>query len=180
MYGIVNKAIEDLITTNYGRDTWQSIKKRCDVDIDYFISTEPYDDDITYKLAAAAAEELNITVNQVLFSFGEWWILKTSKEKYGSLIESGGNHFREFMINLPSFHNRVMLIYPKLTPPEFKISDLEDNRLKLHYHSSRKGLTEFVHGLISGIGKLYETPVSIQLLESKSETKTHDIFEISW
>jgi len=180
MYGRSDKAIQDLITTNYGSETWQSIKMRCDVDIDYFISTEPYDDDITYKLAGAAAEELNITVSQVLFSFGEWWILKTSKEKYGSLIEAGGNHFREFMINLPSFHNRVMLIYPKLTPPEFRISDIELRSLKLHYYSSRKGLTDFVHGLISGLGKLYETTISIELLDSKYEGKTHDTFQIRW
>jgi hypothetical protein len=39
-------------------------------------------------------------------------VLKTTKEKYGGLMEAGGNDLKEFLINLPLFHNRVMLIYP--------------------------------------------------------------------
>jgi hypothetical protein len=29
-------------------------------------------------------------------------------------------NLKEFLVNLPVFHNRIMLIYPKLTTPEFK------------------------------------------------------------
>jgi hypothetical protein len=29
--------------------------------------------------------------------------------KYGGLMEAGGNDLKEFLINLPLFHNRVML-----------------------------------------------------------------------
>jgi len=49
MYGIVNKAIEDLVKTNFGEHIWDAVKKRSGVDIDYFLSSEPYDDDITYS-----------------------------------------------------------------------------------------------------------------------------------
>jgi len=41
-----------------------------------------------------------------------------------------------------------MLIYPKLTPPEFKISEVYENRLCLHYFSKRQGLQDFVRELI--------------------------------
>jgi hypothetical protein len=34
-------------------------------------------------------------------------------------VNSGGINLKEFLVNLPVFHNRIMLIYPKLTP-EFK------------------------------------------------------------
>ncbi len=102
MYGIVNKAIEDLVISNFGEEKWQSVKERSGVDIDFFISNEPYDDDITYKLAGGVSEEMNIPISEVLQIFGEWWVLKTGKEKYGGLMEAGGNTLREFLINLPN------------------------------------------------------------------------------
>jgi len=180
MYGIVNKAIEDLVKVNFGEDKWDAVKKRSGVDVDYFLSNEPYDDAITYQLAGAVSEEMEMPVEKVLEAFGEWWILKTGKEKYGGLMQAGGNNLREFLINLPIFHNRIMLMYPKLTPPEFQISDVEDNSVHVHYFSKRVGLQEFVRGLLSGLGKMYETPVVIELLESRDDGKNHEIFKVSW
>ncbi|MFY7965797.1 MAG: heme NO-binding domain-containing protein [Chitinophagaceae bacterium] len=180
MYGIVNKAIEDLVTTNFGEEKWEAVKLRSGVDIDFFISNEPYDDDITYKLAGAVAEEMDMTVGKVLEAFGEWWILKTGLEKYGGLMKSGGDSLREFLVNLPIFHNRVMLIYPKLTPPEFKVSDIEKNSINVHYFSKRVGLQEFVRGLLSGLGKMYQTPVEIELIQSRDDGNNHEIFKVTW
>ena len=180
MYGIVNKAIEDLVKENFGEDKWEAIKLRSGVDVDFFISNEPYDDDVTYKLAGAVAEEMNLTIEQVLNAFGEWWIIRTGKEKYGGLMEAGGDNLREFLVNLPVFHNRVMLIYPKLTPPEFKVSDVSERSIHVHYHSERQGLQEFVRGLLSGLGKMYKTPVTLDLLQTRDEGASHEVFKVSW
>jgi len=146
----------------------------------FFISSEPYDDDVTFKLAVAVSEEMNMTVGDVLIAFGEWWVIKTTSEKYTGLMQSGGNNLKEFLLNLPNFHNRVMLIYPKLTPPEFKVSDVTENSIQLHYFSKRQGLQEFVRGLIQGLGKMYDTPVTIELMQTRNEGSTHEIFKISW
>lgn len=180
MYGIVNKAIQDLIIDNFGEDKWETIKEKSGVDIDFFLSNEPYDDDITYKLAGAAAEVLDISVGEVLNAFGEWWVLKTGKEKYGGLMEAGGNNLKEFLVNLPLFHNRIMLMYPKLTPPEFKVSNLEENSIHIHYHSKRLGLQEFVRGLLAGLSKMYNVDSKIELLQSRDNGNLHEIFKVSW
>jgi len=180
MYGIVNKAIQDLVTENFGADKWELIKEKSGVDVDYFLSNEPYDDDITYQLAGATSEIIGITVGQVLNAFGEWWILRTGKEKYGGLMEAGGNNLKEFLVNLPQFHNRIMLMYPKLTPPEFKVSDIENNSIHVHYFSKRDGLQEFVRGLLSGLGKMYGVETSIDLMQSRDEGNSHEIFKVSW
>jgi hypothetical protein len=50
MYGIVNKAIEELVKENFGEEKWELIKIRSGVDVEFFISNEPYDDAITYQL----------------------------------------------------------------------------------------------------------------------------------
>jgi len=180
MYGLVNRAIQDLITQNFGPEKWLAVKNKSGVDIDYFISTESYDDEVTYKLAEAASGELGISVGDVLFAFGEWWILKTGMEKYGGMMKSGGSNLKEFLVNLPLFHDRIMLIYPKLRPPEFKISGVQENDLVLHYYSERLGLVDFVRGLISGLGKMFQTPVKIDHFSSKLDGDDHESFKVSW
>jgi hypothetical protein len=180
MYGIVNKAIEELVVANFGADKWEDIKLRSGVDVDYFISSEPYDDDLTFKLAQAVSDEMGMTLSAVLIAFGEWWVVKTTKDKYGGLMEAGGDNLKEFLINLPLFHNRVMLIYPKLTPPEFKVSDINENSINLHYFSKREGLQDFVRGLIQGLGIMYVTPVTINLLQTRDEGSSHEIFNVIW
>ena len=73
-----------------------------------------------------------------------------------------------------------MLIYPKLTPPEFKVSDISENSINLHYFSKREGLREFVRGLIQGLGIIFKTPVTIDLLQTRDEGDSHEIFKVSW
>lgn len=180
MYGIINKAIEDLVCENFGHEKWEEIKHKSGVTDDFFLSNETYDDAVTYQLAGATADVMNIPLGKVLEVFGEWWILRTGKEKYGSLMQSGGKNLKEFLINLPIFHNRIMLIYPKLTPPEFKVSDIEEESIHVHYFSKREGLQEFVRGLLQGLGKMYAVDATVELLKSRENGDTHEIFKVSW
>jgi hypothetical protein len=172
--------MEELVKSNFGEAKWHDVLQLSDIKIDYFVSNEPYDDEITYKIAIAISEIMQMPLQNVLFVFGEWWILKTTKEKYPGLMESGGDNLKEFLLNLPEFHNRVMLIYPKLTPPEFKVSDVTENGLNLHYFSKREGLQEFVRGLIQGLGKMFNTAIHIELLQSRNEGSSHEIFRITY
>jgi hypothetical protein len=180
MYGIVNRAIEDLIVQHHGQEKWEAVRKRSGVDIDFFLSNEPYDDAVTFQLAIAASEELKQPLSEILIAFGEWWVLKTGMEKYGGLMHAGGDNLREFLLNLPMFHNRIMLIYPKLTPPEFRVESLGDRLMDVHYYSERDGLQDFVYGLLQGLGKMYQENPSITLLQSRNEGATHEVFRISW
>jgi len=172
--------LKGLVIENFGEAKWKIIKETSGIDVDFFMSNEPYDDDITYKLAGAVSKEMNITVSDVLITFGEYWVLKTGKEKYGNLMEAGGSNLKDFLKNLPSFHNRVMLFYPKLTPPEFKVTHIEERSLHVHYFSKREGLKEFVRGLLQGLGKLYNTPVQIELIEDRDAGADHEVFKVSW
>ena len=73
-----------------------------------------------------------------------------------------------------------MLMYPKLTPPEFSVSDIKESSMNLHYFSKREGLQDFVRGLLIGLGKLYQTPVNLRLLQSRDQGNSHEIFNINW
>lgn len=179
MYGIVNQAIEGLVIENFGEENWVKIKNKAQVTNDHFLSNESYDDDITFRLVGAASEVLNLHSSKILLAFGEYWVLKTGAEKYGQLMKAGGSNFKEFIQNLPNFHSRIMLIFPKLSPPEFSVEVKSENTLILHYFSHRSGLTDFVVGLIIGLGKLFHEKIEIKLIESQNNEVWHDTFEIN-
>ena len=178
MYGLVNQAIQGLVEENFGADTWEKIKTKAGVEEDAFLSNKIYDDRVTYELAGAAAETLGISVGEVLHAFGKYWVLKVGNQKYGTLMRSGGDSLMEFLVNLPNFHSRVMLIYSDIRPPEFKIEKLDERKLLVHYYSSREGLTDFMSGLISGLAELYQTEAKIFCVESRSQGHDHDVFEV--
>lgn len=179
MYGLVNQALQGLISEEYGVEKWNTIKKKVGIDIDYFISNEPYEDSITFDVVAVASEVLNVPASEILQSFGEYWILRTGREKYGELMRAGGSTFLEFMLNLPNFHSRIMLIYPKLNPPEFMMEKHSESELIMHYYSSRDGLTSFVIGLIDGIAKMFDTQIIIKHVSSEKTDNWHDTFSIN-
>lgn len=55
MYGLVNKAIEELVLATHGEEAWDQISKKAGVHSDVFISNESYPDEVTYRLVTEAS-----------------------------------------------------------------------------------------------------------------------------
>jgi hypothetical protein len=180
MYGVINKAIKDLLVQNFGEGTWEKVRTKSGVDIDSFLSNTQYSDELTFKLAIAASEVLNWSLRDVLLAFGKFWVLDTSSQHYGSLIQAGGSNYVDFMKNLPNFHNRVMLYFPNITPPEFRTSVLNEHEILVQYYSVRVGLTDFVEGLMLGIAELFKIEAKVELIDAKSQINDHDLFKITF
>lgn len=177
---MVNKAVEEMVCRNHGEEVWEKIKEKAGVEVDVFMSNEGYPDEVTYRLVGAASEVLGVPAEQILIGFGEHWVLYTAQEGYGGLMQAGGNNLPDFLRNLPNFHTRVAMVFPELQPPRFHCTDITDGSLKLHYFSHREGLAPFVVGLMQGLGKMFKTPVTIELLEAKASGADHDVFGVSW
>ncbi len=180
MYGIVTNAIGDLIVANFGPDKWEAVQEKAGIEADFLVSTESYPDELSYRLIHAACEVLDCRAEDFLIQFGEHWVLETGARYYGPLLMSGGTTFKDFLLNLPHFHTRVLLLYPRLKPPEFACTDVTGNSLRLHYFTTRPGLTNFMVGLLRGLGKLHKIPVTIVVAAAKDRGADHDIFEIRW
>ncbi|MBD8488973.1 heme NO-binding domain-containing protein [Echinicola sp. CAU 1574] len=180
MYGIVNKAIEDLIITQYGEESWDNTKEQINLDIDFFLINQVYDDQLTFQLIEAAGNVIGKSQNELLKELGIWWIVKLSKERYGSLMTTGGQDLREFLINLPAFHTRVMMIYPKIQTPEFAITSISRNNIQLLYKSKRAGLVNFVYGMLIGLAKLFSSQVKINITPDPFHPERSALFDILW
>ncbi len=181
MYGLVNKAIEQMVCRDHGEAVWQAIKQEAGVEEEAFVSNAAYPDDVTYRLVGAASKILQTPAEQILGSFGEYWVLHTALESYGPLMRAHGKTAREFLLKLPVFHARVQMIFPELRPPEFECTEVTDESLVLHYRTPRPaGLEPFVEGLLKGIGEMFGAPLEVRLLEDRSQGADHSVFHGSW
>jgi len=180
MYGMINKAIEDMVRMRHGESTWARIKAAAGVDDLMFFSHEAYPDELTYRLVAAAGKELGSATDAILAAFGEHWITYTAREGYGNLMRAAGDSLPVFLANLPNFHGRVTMIFPALQPPRFTCTEVTQNSLLLHYYTRRGGLAPFVKGLLQGLGKHFDTPVQVEQIDSREDGMDHDVFKVSW
>ena len=179
MYGMVNRAMEDMVVDGWGEAAWERVKARAGVDVEVFVGTQAYPDDVTYGLVGAASEVLALPAVEVLERFGVHWVTRTAADGYGPLMDAGGKTLGEFLANLPNFHSRVSLLFPQLSPPTFHCTEARPGGVKLHYVSGRDGLAPFVVGLLKGLGIRFATPVRIEQTAAKGPG-VHDEFLVSW
>ena len=178
MYGLVNKAIESLISKQFGAETWDKVRERAGIDVAGFIGMDPYPDDVTYRLVGAASEVLETPADELLKAFGEFWTLYTADEGYGELLDVSGSTFEEFLANLDEMHARVALSMPSLRPPAFHLDHLEDGRMALHYESERAGLEPMVLGLLNGLAKRFGVQIEVEQQDGDDEDGVHAVFAI--
>jgi len=180
MYGMVNKALQEMVFAAHGEKVWDQIKERAGVDVEIFLSNEAYPDAITYQLVGAASEVLQAPVSDLLEAFGVHWVLKLAVPGYGHLMQAAGSNLKDFLVYLPNFHARISLIFPNLNPPRFLCSDVTDNSMTLSYYSDRRGLSSFVVGLLKGLARHFQTAVTIEQTQVFGADSDHDRFSISW
>ncbi|AFZ26972.1 heme NO binding protein [Cylindrospermum stagnale PCC 7417] len=180
MYGLINKAIQDMVCERFGKEAWQAIKQKAEVKVDSFLRMEKYPDDLTHRLVKVTSEIVGLSTVEVMEAFGEYWIQYTGKAGYGEIMDMGGDTLPEFLDNLDDIHTRLGVIFPQYNPPSFECDQVEDNSLKLHYHSQREGLAPMVTGLIKGLGTRFNTAVNITQTQYREEGAEHDAFMIEY
>ena len=161
MYGLVNKAIKQFVIESYDQHHWLEITKKASLKDDVFLAMEAYDDNITYSLVNAASNYLNISADNILIAFGQFWIEFAEKEGYGSMLDMAGDNLVDFTRNLDLMHTHIAQSYQEMQPPSFQCEELSNTCLKLIYSSQRQGLQSFVKGLLIGLGKRFKLQLEI-------------------
>lgn len=180
MYGIVNRAVEELIIERFGIDKWEEIKQKAGFNSEGFMTLKPYPDALTFKLVGAASEILNVPADTLLEAFGEYWILYTAEKGYGEMLNLAGDSFPSFLKNLNMLHGRVSNLMPELAPPQFECRNEKENSIELIYRSHRNGMIPMLYGLIKGLAKRFNKEVVIEEIDSSVEENTTVIFLLTW
>ncbi len=171
MYGMVNRAIQDLIVSTAGQQAWLDVKARAELDLEFeqFRDTVVYDDDVTYALVEAASTVLDQPPEALLQAFGRHWILYTGREGWGALLDRAGSDMTNFIKQLDNLHARVQLAMPKTCMPQFTAIPNEDGTLTVEYRSRRPGLAPMVVGLLNGLAEHFGESWQVQQSAHRSE-----------
>lgn len=80
------------MVTKFGLETWHEIKEKagCQVDDGGFLRYEYYPDKDTVDLVVAASEVLDLSVDQVLYAFGDYFIDYVQQNGYSNVLECLG------------------------------------------------------------------------------------------
>jgi len=153
MYGLVNRAIKEHVLAAAGAQAWAEICLDAGLTDDHFVAMDPYDDAITYDLAASASKVLRAPVDEILVGFGRYWILYTGAEGWGPVLDMQGSSVAEVLGNLNSMHARLTSTMPSLVMPDFRVTRSDEDAIIFEYHSKREGLSPMVRGIVEGLAE---------------------------
>jgi hypothetical protein len=178
MYGMVNRALKALLCEQFGEASWQEIRAKAGVEEDDFASMKAYDDSITYELAGAASEVLDTPIEDLLRTFGNYWVKFAGESSYAIVLDQAGDTVGEILAGLDEMHTRLSLAFPELRAPSFQVVSDDGDTIMLRYESFRPALVPFVCGLIEGLATRLEVEVDVRLVEPKSEDSPSDLLSI--
>ena len=178
MYGMVNQGIAQYVTENLGASVWAEILDKADLESGEFETMLAYDDSVTYKLVFAASDVLGIGTDEVLESFGDYWVDYAADTAIGRLLAFGGDTLFELLDSLNEMHERIQMSLPHLRPPSFEFEMCKGNVHRLHYYSERDGLQPMVIGLVKGLARKCGEDVRIKIVENRMDGAEHDVFEL--
>ncbi|XP_053561532.1 guanylate cyclase soluble subunit beta-2-like [Bombina bombina] len=183
-YGFINTCLKSLVIEKFGEDNWEKLKSLADVQ-DTFMTYEVYDDVITLKIIKEACRMLNVSEENVLKLFGEYFFSFCKQSGYDRMLRTLGGNLMEFVENLDTLHSYLSLSYKEMNAPSFRVENSKDGTLLLHYYSDRSGLCHIVPGIIESVAKdFFDSEVTMQIIYQSEEhertgKKEHVIFEVS-
>ena len=167
MYGLVNKAIEDLVISSAGKEAWDRIRECAGLQEMEMLDSSHYEDEVTYSLVQAASEILGQSAEDILCAFGKHWVTYTDKNGWSNLFGATGEDLVGFLRNLDDMHARVNSAMPEGCMPEFTVID-KDGAFQLEYRSEREGLAPMVSGILAGLAEHFEESWTIEHVDHKS------------
>lgn len=177
MYGVIYIAIKDYAETAFGTEKWEAIVAESGVNVDFTVTEQPFNDNISYILAKAVSAITHTPLQVVLYNFG-LQVIRSTNAKFKPIISERGETLRDYLLNLPDFHNRISLIYPELMAPEFRLSDVQPGSMMIHYRKRIEGMTEYIRGYINGLAEVYNETVSIVPVSASGGTE--EVYKITW
>ena len=175
MKGVVLNLLEEVVTAEYGVDTWDALLDDAGLSGAY-TSLGNYDDREVAALVAAASGRLSVSQAEVLRWFGER-AMPLLKGRYGSLFD-GHASSRNFILSVNKIiHPEVRKLYAGAQCPFFHFREEADGSLHVRYQSTRN-LIDLAHGFVLGAAKLWQEKVEV--LRHSAGSDDSDVLVLRW
>ena len=165
MKGTIAKCLGELVCEKFGRDKWENALERAGLPrTTNFRIIQDVDDAAVLKVVDCVCKELGITMLQAADAFGDYWVNSYAPKIYGVYF-SGAKTARELLLKMDSVHANVIKTTPNTFPPRFEYEWLDDKTLVMKY-TSKRGLIDFLLGLVKGVGRYYKEHLTVTKLSA--------------
>lgn len=175
MYGMIHRAVRQMINDQLGEEAWQALEKKLEIGPPELLTAMVYEDELTFRIVGEASARLNLSVDECLFAFGQYWIKYAESGSLASIMNFTGATLASFIANLDRLHLAVGAAMPGARLPTFTMVENAPGRLLVEYRSERTGMDPFVSGLFHGLMRKFHTSGSVSIF---SRTDSAIIFEI--
>jgi Haem-NO-binding len=176
MKGVVFNVLEQLVARDHGEGTWDALLDATELD-GVYTSLGSYADEDLMKLVGAAADELDMSPDQVVRWFGRN-ALPLFAARYPQLFEPHDST-RSFVLTLNEIiHPEVRKLYPGAEVPVFDFAS-HDGGLVMGYTSPRK-LCAFAEGLLHGAADHYSERLTIEQPQCMNRGDDRCVLEIAF
>lgn len=163
MKGTIVKCLEELVSTNFGRDKWEkSLEDAGLKDSTMILAISDVDDLQVMRIVEAVCKNLNISLAQAADAFGDHWVNVYSQKMYSQYYEINKTA-KDFLLDMDNVHVAMTKTMKDARPPRFNYEWKDDKTLIMHYRSHR-GLIDFAVGLSKGVGKFYNEDIRVTKL----------------
>ncbi len=164
MKGCIVDAIRDLVVEHFGQEKWYDILDGAGLPVGKTFSVgENIPDETVLAILNSMSRHLNMTPEELADAFGEYWVTVYTRKVYKPYYR-GITNAREFLLKMDEIHRRVTTNIPEARPPRFSYQWEGPNTLIMTYKSHR-GLMGIFLGALKGVGKLFNTPLEIEVLD---------------
>ncbi|MCL6274709.1 heme NO-binding domain-containing protein [Muricauda sp. 2012CJ35-5] len=173
MKGIVFTEFLEMVESNYGLETVDSLIENCDLPSGgAYTSVGTYDFNEMVSLITELGKQTGLTQDQLLHSFG-LFLFNGLVATHPEVVSSYKNPIGLLHSIEDHIHVHVRKLYPDAELPQFKVLSKSDTTLEMIYTSSR-GLYSLAHGLIEKTFEHFGKKVNVEyklLNENGTEVK---------
>jgi len=164
MKGVIIKCLGDLVKEKYGKDKWERALEEAGLGKNtIFLATEDVEDSTALRIIDSVCKVLNISFVQAADAFGDYWVNVFAPRVYAPYY-IGVNSAKEFLLKLDKIHVNTTETLKNVNPPRFEY-EWKDTKTLIMKYKSKRGLIDFMVGLIKGVGKHYNESLRIVKLE---------------
>ena len=159
MKGIVFNIFSDLVTDNFGLETWDQLIERTNPESEaIYTSAQVYPDEELVAYVTELSKITGTSAPELIRAFGKYMMHKF-KSIHPEFLE--GQDAKSFLASVHDvIHVEVKKLHPDSLLPAFEYEDTSADVLTMIYSSERK-LCALAEGLIDGVSEVFGQQIEI-------------------
>jgi hypothetical protein len=161
MKGIIVNCLKNLVNEKFGNNKWEEILEDSGLDPTLAIHPmENIDDNTVMRVLDSTCKVLNITFEQAIDVFGEYWVNVFAPKVY-QVYYRDLTSAKDFILKMNEIHKKTTRDMEGAEPPRFEYS-WKGNKILIMKYKSKRGLIDLAVSLLKGVGIYFKEDIKVR------------------